>query len=463
MNRGGLDGATWTMDDRFTGYDAASIAARPARGRQDAAAHRRRRPRHAPSTIEACARAVTELAARGLMAMVEPLPYHREDDGSADAAQGRRRRWPARSRSPPALGTTSAYTWLKMPSCDEPEVVFAATTLPCVVLGGVPGPGPRRATCSRGAARSRQPAVRGLVVGRALLYPPDGDVARRGRRRREGAAGGDQESRDEPAPCRRHGAGGRAADVVELTPEDAGWDWTGLRVLRLAAGRAARRSRTGGAEAFVLPLAGALARGGRAPDDRPLALRPHRPRLGLRRASPTSATSVATASLPHGYRSGRRRGGAAVGAVRAAALPAGVRRRPRTSRSRCAAPAPATRQVTNFGVPGVWDHAERLICCELITPPGNWSSYPPHKHDASEPCQVVNEEIYYYRIAGADQVTPSASGFGLHRTYTGPEHEAAGLAPLDETRRGPRRRRRAGPARLPRSVRRRARATRCTT
>ena len=92
----------------------------------------------------------------------------------------------------------------------------------------------------------------------------------------------------------------------------------------------------------------------------------------------------------------------------------------------------ATRQVTNFGVPGVWDHAEKLICCELITPPGNWSSYPPHKHDASEPCPVVNEEIYYYRIAGADQVTPDRVGFGFHRTYTGPEHEAAGLAEVDE-------------------------------
>lgn len=93
---------------------------------------------------------------------------------------------------------------------------------------------------------------------------------------------------------------------------------------------------------------------------------------------------------------------------------------------------PATRQVNNFGVPGFWDHADKLICCELITPPGNWSSYPPHKHDASAPCPVVNEEIYYYRIAGDDQVTPSRQGFGYHRTYTGPEHDAAGLAALDE-------------------------------
>jgi 5-deoxy-glucuronate isomerase len=89
--------------------------------------------------------------------------------------------------------------------------------------------------------------------------------------------------------------------------------------------------------------------------------------------------------------------------------------------------------VTNFGSPGVWDHAERLIACELITPAGNWSSYPPHKHDITDPCQVANEEIYFFKIAGSDGVTPSRDGFGLHRTFTGPEHVKAGLSELDET------------------------------
>jgi 5-deoxy-glucuronate isomerase len=93
----------------------------------------------------------------------------------------------------------------------------------------------------------------------------------------------------------------------------------------------------------------------------------------------------------------------------------------------------ATRLVRNFGAPGVWDHADKLVAVELVTPPGNWSSHPPHKHDVTAPCPVVNEEIYYYRIAGPDQLTPSGEGFGLHRTYTGPEHAEAGLAALDET------------------------------
>jgi hypothetical protein len=106
--------------------------------------------------------------------MVEPLPYHREDDGRLtlrkDVASLARAITVAS-----ALGTTSAHTWLKMPSCDEPEAVFAATTLPCVVLGGVPGPDPVQDLESWGRALT-QPTVRGLVVGRSLLYPPDGDV-----------------------------------------------------------------------------------------------------------------------------------------------------------------------------------------------------------------------------------------------------------------------------------------------
>ena len=174
MNRGGLDGASWTMDDRFTGYDAASIAANRLEGGKmllridDADAG-------TVPTLAACAQAVTELAEHGLMAMVEPLPYHREDDGSLALLKDVRSLARAMTVAS-ALGTTSAHTWLKMPACDDPEQVFAATTLPCLVLGGVPDPDPAKDLDSWGRALT-QPTVRGLVVGRALLYPPDGDVA----------------------------------------------------------------------------------------------------------------------------------------------------------------------------------------------------------------------------------------------------------------------------------------------
>jgi hypothetical protein len=174
MNRGGLYGATWTMDDRFTGYDAASIVERGLEGGKmllridddDAGTAR---------TIEGCADALTGLAARGLLAMVEPLPYARDGDGTLTLQRDAGSLIRAVTVAS-ALGTTSAYTWLKLPACDDPAVVFGATTLPCVVLGGVPGPDPEHDLASWSVAL-RHPAVRGLVVGRALLYPPGGDVA----------------------------------------------------------------------------------------------------------------------------------------------------------------------------------------------------------------------------------------------------------------------------------------------
>ena len=222
---------------------------------------------------------------------------------------------------------------------------------------------------------------------------------------------------------------GETGLVVDITPADAGWDWTGLRVVDLRPG-APVTLRTGESEVFVLPLSGG-ALDVEIADESGQTLKT----FGL-----SGRASVFAAVSDFAY-AGR---GSVVTLTSAAGAEVAV------PSARCTQMLPpaygpavdvpvevrgsgsATRQVTNFGVPGVWDHAEKLICCELITPPGNWSSYPPHKHDASEPCPVVNEEIYYYRIAGQDQVTPSRTGFGYHRTYTGPEHESAGLDRLDE-------------------------------
>src|SRR3954469_25141468 len=80
---------------------------------------------------------------------------------------------------------------------------------------------------------------------------------------------------------------------------------------------------------------------------------------------------------------------------------------------------PATRQVNNFLSPEAFPDADKLMCVELITPDGNWSSYPPHRHDDSPECPVNNEEIYYFRIGVAGTTDFAPEGFGLHRTYTG--------------------------------------------
>jgi 5-deoxy-glucuronate isomerase len=224
--------------------------------------------------------------------------------------------------------------------------------------------------------------------------------------------------------------GGIRTELVSLTPEDAGWDWTGLRVLRLSA--ESLTLETGPSEVFVLPLRGSV---------RVEVASAETPGEAEARFDLDGRTSVFSAVTDFAYV-----GRDSVVTLRAddiaeVAVPAARCENRLEARYGPAVDVPvetrgagrASRQVNNFGVPGVWEHAEKLICCELITPPGNWSSYPPHKHDASEPCPVVNEEIYYYRFAGEDQVTPTRDAFGFHRTYTGPEHLAAGLKPIDET------------------------------
>jgi 5-deoxy-glucuronate isomerase len=60
----------------------------------------------------------------------------------------------------------------------------------------------------------------------------------------------------------------------------------------------------------------------------------------------------------------------------------------------------ASRQVNNFCTPEAFPHADKLIACEVLTPGGCWSSYPPHKHDEERPGECVLEEIYYFEVAG---------------------------------------------------------------
>jgi hypothetical protein len=173
MNRGGIQGAVFELDDRFTAYTAAEIARRGLDGGKMLTRIALGDPGTA-ATLEASAKAISKLAQRGLMAMVEPfLSVHvggrvtnlLDPDStitSIHIASG--------------LGASSAHTWLKLPVVDELEQVMDATTLPTLLLGGDPEGDPHETYASWGKALELPP-VRGLVVGRALLFPPDGDVA----------------------------------------------------------------------------------------------------------------------------------------------------------------------------------------------------------------------------------------------------------------------------------------------
>jgi hypothetical protein len=174
MNRGGLQGASFELDDRFTAYGtAADIAAR----RLDGGKMLTRIDLDDPGTVatlESGAKAVTELAEHKLMAMVEPFWSTRRDGRVTNLLDAESVIKSVAIAS--GLGATSAYTWLKLPVVDDLPRVMEATTLPTLLLGGDPTVAPEETYASWGKALTL-PAVRGLVVGRALLFPPDGDVA----------------------------------------------------------------------------------------------------------------------------------------------------------------------------------------------------------------------------------------------------------------------------------------------
>jgi hypothetical protein len=174
MNRGGLQGSVFEMDDRNTGYDVQGVVDSGLDGGKVLLRVDLDDP-GTVTTLESCGRVVTELNRAERIAMVEPFMSSRNASGrvvndlSPDAviksmhiAQG--------------LGAASAYTWLKLPVVDEMERVMEATTLPTLLLGGDPDDA-QDETYAAWQAALALPSVRGLVVGRTMLYPPDDDVA----------------------------------------------------------------------------------------------------------------------------------------------------------------------------------------------------------------------------------------------------------------------------------------------
>ncbi len=173
MNRGGLAGSVFELDDRFTGYDARGIADMGLNGGKTLTRIALDDP-GTVDTLQATATAVNELAERGLAAMDEPFWSSRvngkvRNDLSADAV--------IKSVGvASALGRTTAHTWMKLPVVPDMERVMDSTVLPTLLLGGDPETSPEETFATWRHALTL-PSVRGLVVGRTLLFPADDDVA----------------------------------------------------------------------------------------------------------------------------------------------------------------------------------------------------------------------------------------------------------------------------------------------
>ena len=172
MNRGGIIGAKWELDDRLTSYDADHIESMGLDGGKTLIRIDYNDPSVA-RTIETVAALTTQLADRKLMAMIEPLPYKKNAEGGAilDESDEALIKVVAIASG---LGSSSAYSWLKVPASHRMSEVAAATTLPVLMLGGEPEANPDE-LFNRWIAGMKEPNVRGLVAGRSLLYPLNGD------------------------------------------------------------------------------------------------------------------------------------------------------------------------------------------------------------------------------------------------------------------------------------------------
>jgi 5-deoxy-glucuronate isomerase len=206
---------------------------------------------------------------------------------------------------------------------------------------------------------------------------------------------------------RKAGSASRAGFDVAIGPKEAGWEHTGLYVVTLAAGES--RMITGREhEWLVLPLSGEVRVecGGKLVmlfgREGPFAGPTDYAYVPVHSTFTIHSEAGARVALPH--------------AKASASLP--FRRIPAEETVvELRGAGRASRQVNNFGTPSVLN-ADSIIACEVLTPAGNWSSYPPHKHDEHvEDRESALEEIYYFELRAEGDAAGSAEAFGYQRVY----------------------------------------------
>ena len=200
----------------------------------------------------------------------------------------------------------------------------------------------------------------------------------------------------------RSGVAGSGSYEVEVTPESAGWGYSSLKIISLEPENN-HRFHTASDEVIVLPLSGSVEV---ELDDASCELN-GRPSVF---EGPTDVAYIGTGravtlrSVGGGRFAlcgARTQSGTALRYVAASQVPVELRGAGQSSRL-----------VRNFGTPGALE-AVKIIACEVITPAGNWSSYPAHKHDEASETESELEEIYYFEIAAGPEGQP---GFGFMRT-----------------------------------------------
>jgi 5-deoxy-glucuronate isomerase len=207
----------------------------------------------------------------------------------------------------------------------------------------------------------------------------------------------------------RSGLAGSAPYELDVTPESAGWGYSSLKIISLEP-VGSHRFDTGPDEMIVLPLSGSVA----------VDVADAHCELDGRASvfdGPTDLVYVGSGQTVSLRSAGggrfalcgaRTQSGLPLRYLAASQVPVELRGAGQSSR-----------QVRNFGTPGSLD-AAKIIACEVITPAGNWSSYPAHKHDEASQTESELEEIYYFEITAGPGGQP---GFGFMRTSSSPGRE----------------------------------------
>lgn len=169
LNRGGLSGSSWELDDPVTGATPESIEEWNLDGaklllRIDYA------DANSLKTINYCANAVSRLAQLKLPTFLEPLPVIPSSNGPKVVKEAQALQKIVGVAS--ALGETSSYLWLKLPYCPDFQLVAKATTLPILLLGGESGNSEQFISQMK-EGLSAAPNVRGAMIGRNVLFPSE--------------------------------------------------------------------------------------------------------------------------------------------------------------------------------------------------------------------------------------------------------------------------------------------------
>ena len=206
---------------------------------------------------------------------------------------------------------------------------------------------------------------------------------------------------------RPHGSLATDVSVVSLTPDQAGWTYSGMHVVELSNGP--WRHELIGCEGVLVPLSA---------EDVTVSIDGHdwhlQGRAGVFAAVsdwiyvPVGSTIVVSGSA----------GEIALCTAVAHEIHPAVYTSASDVRVEIRGSGMSTRQVTNIATPDSFSGAHKINVCEVLTPGGNWSSWPPHRHDGIGDCHTTNEEIYYFRLGRGASPHGDQDATGLFHVYT---------------------------------------------